>query len=96
MTRQISDPRRPHAPLWMTVLIIVCMLPVLAFPSLLSAAPSDSGPETLLWLYPLYVIASGVCAWICYPARKEVAWILLILMILSHAAMWALVTSPNV
>lgn len=95
MTGQPSDPRQRHAPAWMTVLIIVCMLPVLAFPSLLAMSPADPGAGALIWLYPFYVIASGVCAWICYPARKEICWILLILMLLSHAAMWALVTGNN-
>lgn len=91
MNNQYPDPRH-RVPAWMTIIIIVCMLPLSAFPLLLASAPSQPGPETLVWLYPFYVIASGVCAWICWPARKEISWILLVLMLLSHAAMWILVT----
>ena len=89
----MSDEQRRQGgvPVWMLVAIIVCMLPALAFPSLLAKTVSDSPARILAWFYPFYVIASGVCAYICYPERREVSWILLVLMILSHAAMWVLI-----
>lgn len=76
-------------PAWMTVLIVVLMLPVFSLPALLSAIPpDDSGMKTIVWCYPFYVIFSGWLAWQCYPQRREVSWILLVLMVMSHAAMW--------
>ncbi len=87
---------RPKTPLWVTVVIIICMLPVLAFPSLLSMTAADSTARTFVWFYPFYVIASGVCAWICWPQRRDVMWILLALMVLSHLAMWILVLNGNI
>ena len=83
-------------PVWMTVLIIVCMLPVFSLPSLLSAVPSDGGQnlKTFLWLYPAYVIVAGYLADVCYPTRRYMTWILLVLMLMSHYAMWILVRMP--
>lgn len=75
----------------MIIVIIMAMLPALAFPTLLAMTSPDSSQRTFVWLYPFYVIASGVCAWICWPDRKDVSWILIILMLMSHAAMWMLV-----
>ena len=76
-------------PVWMTVVIIVIMLPVFSFPSLLSALPDgDSGMKTIVWCYPFYVLLSGWLAWQCYPSRPEVSRILIVLMVMSHVAMW--------
>ena len=85
-----SSRRRP--PVWMIIVIIVAMLPVLSFPALLAKTFSGSPERTFVWLYPIYVIASGVCAWICWPERKDVCWILIALMLMSHAAIWLLVS----
>lgn len=79
------------APIWINILIIVCMLPLLAFPTMLTMTLPDSPARTFAWFYPFYVIASGVCARICWPQRRDLTWILLVLMILSHAAMWMLI-----
>lgn len=84
---------KQRVPLWVIIMIIVVALPVAAYPTLLSMWPSvDDGLEmkTLLWFYPAYVIASGVFAYICWPSRRTEAWILLALMLLSHAAMWGI------
>lgn len=76
-------------PVWMTILIILLVLPVFSLPALLSAiAPGDSGMKTIVWCYPVYVVMSGWLAWQCYPQRREVSWILLVLMVMSHVAMW--------
>ena len=71
------------------------MLPAIAFPSLLYLTATDSAARTLAWFYPFYVLASGISAYICYPERREISWILLVLMILSHLAMWLLVLYPQ-
>lgn len=87
---------RSRIPAWVTVVIIICMLPVLAFPTMLSMTMPDSPARTFVWFYPFYVIASGVCARICWRQRRDVMWILLILMLLSHLAMWMLVLNGNI
>ena len=90
----IGDDRR-KAPLWVWVVIILCMLPVVAFPSMLSLTVAGSAARTFVWFYPFYVLASGICARVCWPDRKDVMWILLVLMLLSHAAMWMLIINFN-
>lgn len=39
----------------------------------------------LIKLYPIYAFASGLCAWLCWPRRKEITFILLSLLFLSAA-----------
>lgn len=91
----MSLPATDRTPAWMTVVIIVMMLPLFLLPSLLSAAPSgDDTVTTILWCYPFYVMLSGWLAWICYPSRPVMSWILLALMLLSHIAVWILVDLP--
>lgn len=75
--------------LWFRILLIVLALPVFAYPALLSA-DSDPTMRTLLWAYPLYVLGTVACAWALYPARKEVAWILAVLLLLSQIAIFYL------
>lgn len=91
----INQPRR-HTPLAVTVIIILTALPVFALPSLLSLAGESPLPivRTLLWGYPLYVLLTAWLAYICYDTRPYITWILVILMILTHAAMWLLIKSP--
>ena len=84
-----SSSRRP--PIWMIIVIVAAMLPVLAFPTLLAMVSPGGSERIFVWIYPFYVIASGVCAWLCWPERKDVSWILILLMLLSHAAIWMLV-----
>lgn len=77
------------------IAIILATLPVLAYPALLAKAPEEGSVELFLWLYPVYVAVSAICAWICRDDRPAVMWILIVLMLLTHAAMWVLVLSPN-
>ncbi len=46
-------------------------------------------------IYPLYVIAAAWIAWQSYPARRTLAWIILALMLLTHAAIWYLVLTAQ-
>lgn len=84
-----------RVPLWVSLVIILVMLPVFSLPQLLASCPAaDDGRRTLLWLYPGYVVVAAWLAWICWPTRSYMTWILLVLMILSHVAAWMLVTMP--
>ncbi len=80
------------APLWVKILIIVLILPVFSTPALLSALPQGHDEwRTIVWGYPFYLLLSGWLAWISYNSRPSIAWILMILMVLSTVAMWYLV-----
>jgi len=76
----------------MACVIVIAALPVLAFPAMLSmSSPESAGNRYFLWLYPAYVVAAALLAWQCYGRRTEMSWIIIALMLLTHAAMWVLV-----
>lgn len=81
-------------PWWMLLLILVLMSPALVFPALISRMPAEGTPQALVWLYPAYVIATGICSYLIYPQKPAVTWILLGLLVLSHIGMYALVNCP--
>lgn len=89
-----------RVPWWMWLVIIVCALPGLAFP-LLTRLIEDPNPAVrgLTWLYPCYVLCSGVLAWQCYGRRSYVTWIILALLLISHVCFFYLaflaLSSPN-
>lgn len=78
-------------PRWVITLIIIAMLPGLAFPHLLSATEPATQARVFVWLYPIYLLAAGWLAHICYQQRPTVTWMILILMLLTHAALWTLI-----
>lgn len=77
-----------HTPWWMAAIIVIVMIPALIIPAM-GNSPDMEDPmqKYLTWFYPAYVIGTGICAYICYPQRKALAWILIVLMVMSHAAM---------
>ncbi len=74
------------APVWFVVLVLAAAVPMVVMAaqadSILRAA-YDTETSALNWLYPAYIVASGSLACICYRQRREVAWILLAMMILT-------------
>ncbi len=78
---------KERTPWWMGVIIVVAMIPALFLPFYTNGISDDPTVKYLTYFYPAYVIATGICAWMCYPQRKALAWILLVLMLLSHCAM---------
>lgn len=86
------EKRQKRVPAWMLAIIIIVALPVLAFPAMLSQATGiEGGTRYFLWLYPAYVVAASLLAWQCYGRRSEMSWIIIVLIILTHIAMWLLV-----
>ncbi len=85
-------PRRlPPAPWWFALIIIVVALPSMAFipqASYIVDRAEWLGSSLMGWLYPAYVVLSGVCAWMCYPARRTLAWILVALMVITDIALF--------
>lgn len=91
----VTDIPRNPTPLWVKIVIIVAMLPVLSFPWMLAVSRSSGAEvDAFLWFYPFYVLAAGICAWVVYGRRPELTWILVGLLLLTHAGMWYLVTTP--
>lgn len=84
---------KEHTPRWIKVLIGLSVLPLLWWPvSLLH----DTGflfsgtKRVLMMLFPFYAILSLGFAWHCRNERREVMWVLLVVLWLSYAAIYAL------
>ena len=86
--------RPDSTPKWVLAVIIILMLPLFQFPFLLSLCEPGSPAHPFLWIYPFYALLSGYLAYICYPTRRAMAWILLILLTLSHISLWLMVNTP--
>ncbi len=87
----VSDITDRRVPWWMYLTIILCMLPGLCYPLAVSLL-DNSNPivRGLTWLYPAYVLLSGFLAWQCYGRRTLLTWIVLVLLLLSHAGFYIL------
>ena len=85
-------PRRPRAPWWFAVLLILLVLPTIALVEaasyVIDSAGWLGGATYMGWLYPAYVVLSCVCAWICYPDRRAIAWILVALLALADLGLF--------
>lgn len=88
MTTPVATPK------WMIAIIIVAVIPVMQLPWLLDACQAASQGRTLVWLYPFYAIIAGYLAYLSYPNRPVISWILIVLMVLSHIAIHMLVNMP--
>lgn len=85
-----NESRQPGTPFWFTVLVILFSLPVFSLPALLASCPPEL--KAMVWLYPFYVVFAAYFAWQCYLQRRALAWILVVLILLGHAAVWTMVT----
>ena len=75
-----ATPRRPW---WVWVLVLTVAVAMMAAGLVVRTALDGDTWDTLMWFFPLYVIASAVCALMCWPARRDIFCILLVMMILS-------------
>lgn len=82
-----------HTPGWIKLVIGLSALPLLWWPvSLLhdSGFVMDGMKRVLMMLFPLYAILSLGFAWHCRHERREVMWVLLVLLWLSYGAIYTL------
>lgn len=79
-------------PLLIKLLIILASLPIVMLPAIISNCNPMKYEEIKLFLmiYPFYVVASAIMAWMSYRSRPEITAILIVLMVLTHIAMWVL------
>ena len=75
-------------PLWAKALVVVVALPMpLILLMLMSVAPSAESAKVYMFLYPIATVLDCYCAWRCWANRRELYWILLALLVLTHFAM---------
>lgn len=86
--------RQPAArPLWFSAICIVMCLPALLLPFAGGMEPVRQALGVLFTLFPVYVCSSALCAWLCMPQRRDVAWILIALAALAYLALTLLARS---
>lgn len=84
---------KEHSPRWIKFVIGLSALPLLWWPvSLLhdSGFLFKSNVRVLMMVFPFYVLLSLFFAWHCRHERREVMWVLLVLLWLSYGAIYAL------
>ena len=74
-------------PRWFTLLCIVSVLPIGLTPAMIASARQGSPMGTLSLLFPIFLVASACLAWHCYRDRRDLAWILLAMSLLTSLAM---------
>lgn len=82
-----GGPVRPRRPWWFTLLLIILVLPSFSMPWMIVSAPRQSMLELLAKWFPAYLLLSAICAWYAYPQRRDVAWILVVIMLLSAGSL---------
>lgn len=79
-------------PRWKNLMIWLSLLPLLWWPvSILhdSAYLFNGTKRLLMVIFPFYAFGSVLIAWFCRNERPEIMWVLLILLWLSYAAIFA-------
>lgn len=83
--------------LFFIIILAIAALPAILFPTFLMM--SEELPyiidRFILYGFPVYLIVSALLAWLCYPLRTTMAWILVIVMVLSDLAMTTLLFLLN-
>ena len=86
--RDEGGPLRRKRPWWFTLLLVLLILPAFSMPWVIADAPKGSLLAILIKWYPAFLLLSGLCSWFAYPQRKDVAWILVVIMILSAVSLF--------
>jgi len=72
--------RKPErTPLWFTAILIAVALPTFYFIPQASHIVEEAewlGSGYVGWIYPLSIAFTCVFAWMCYPGRRTLSWIL--------------------
>lgn len=79
------------APRWfIAVAVIVAAVAVFQFPLVLSQVDADSTMihRLLVWGDPFFEVLGAWLAVRCYPDRREMAWILIVLAVLTQIAVF--------
>ena len=82
-------------PWWLALIVIILLLPAFAIPELLSMQSDAAGnpfPDSvrvLTWLFPLVCVAYAILIWLCWPSRRFISWMLVVMSALTSASIFA-------
>lgn len=81
-----------RVPSWFLILVVIAALPAVMTPALILMAsePLPESKKLFFWLFPFYLVVAAYLAYECYGRRTVMAWILLVIMLLTDGAMWML------
>ncbi len=82
-----TSPRR-RPPVWFTILILVMLIPVVAWPFMLIGYDAEKADNW--WIVNLFPIYSLLACWVsykCYIDRREISYIILGVLLLSYMAL---------
>lgn len=90
-------PPSQRPPAWFTVVTVVMMLPLIAWPKIVTdmldiMGKSEDNTSTLVFIFPLYALLSAWLAYRSYTRRPELSWILLGVLLLAYGAMAFLIS----
>lgn len=79
---------QPRAPWWFILIVLLSILPVAAWPLVLTNIHPlvNEGNRIFLMVFPVYAVLTGYISYRIYRGRREVSWILLALLWLSYGA----------
>ncbi|MDE6269865.1 MAG: hypothetical protein K2M12_03295 [Muribaculaceae bacterium] len=72
---------------WLKAAVVATVLPLIAWPSLLSRSAQ---PSLLVWCYPIVCVVYGWLALACARERLTLSWVLVVMSLLTSAAIWML------
>ena len=88
--------------LWFVVVLVVMVLPMAFYPRLLEVAMMESVVDVnldilrfLVYVMPVYVIASQIFSYKVYIQWPALAWVLQLLLFLVYVASWWLVSQAG-
>jgi len=79
-----TSPRR-RPPLWFVIIIIVMIIPIVMWPfALINYDAEDTSHWWIVNIFPIYALLSCYLAYKCYISRREMSYILLIVLLLAY------------
>lgn len=81
----MTRPRPSRRPLWVWLLTAAVTLWALSVP--LVYGPGGDEWLWLMKLYPAYALGTGICAIICWAARRDIYWILLAILCMANISL---------
>lgn len=81
----MTTPPRRRPPVWFTILMVVLLLPIIAWPFVIMNYNSENSDNWwIINIFPIYALLTGYLSYKCYVERREISYILLIMLILSY------------
>ena len=94
----MSEEKEPRPPVWFAILLVLLAVPSLLFTYQAIKVTDSTGWLTEAaagYLFPAYIIISAVGAWMCYPSRRTISWVLVGLLVLGDLGLAGVAWAVN-